>query len=58
MKQYTIYLDAQGRLELGKRFSTSLSTVSKALRFLQKNRKASEIRSYAVNHLKGILLSL
>lgn len=56
--KYTIYLDAEGRLTLGEKFGVNPSQVSKALRFLQMNRKASEMRSYAVNHLNGILITV
>jgi hypothetical protein len=56
--KYTIYLDAEGRLTLGEKFGVNPSQVSKALRFLQMNRKASEMRSYAVNHLNGMLLEV
>ena len=57
MKQ-TIYLDAEGRQTHAKKFGVTATTVSYCLRFKQNNLLASKMRSYAVNHLNGMLLSL
>ena len=57
MKQ-TIYLDAEGRQTLVKKFGVTATTVSYCLRFKQNNLLASKMRSYAVNHLNGILITV
>ena len=56
--KHVIYLSTEDRIVLSKKFNTTLSTVCEALRFKRNNRRASEMRSYAVNHLNGILITV
>lgn len=53
-----IYLSKSSREELKHRFGVSSSTVSEVLNFKRTNKRSCEMRSYAVNKLRGLLIEL
>lgn len=58
MSELRVYLGKNERESLKRQFAVSSSTVSEILNFKRSNKRASEVRSFAVNHLKGLLLTL
>lgn len=53
-----IILNVENRMKLKDRFSVSNSTITGILHFRRINRRASEVRSYAVNKLNGMMIEV
>ena len=56
MTQKQIYLTREARAKIVERFKCTEQTISIALHFKSNSKLSRDIRSYSVNHLRGIYL--